>query len=123
MRVEQGTRRVEATWNLLSYALHKAVGLATQEVDISAEASLADAGLVLVEQSRFQAALDLDRGEPAARAYTLRVVLAEMPRWQRWREQHQRLSVYDSPLKEVVDTIAQVVTQGKAPGPTGGPGD
>ena len=59
-----GAGRVEDTLNLLGHALRKAVGLAAQELDISAEAILEDAGLALVGQSSLKAALDLDWGEP-----------------------------------------------------------
>src|SRR5262249_42254743 len=43
-----GAGRVEDMLNLLGHALRKAVGLAAQELDTSAEAILVDAGLVLV---------------------------------------------------------------------------
>jgi hypothetical protein len=118
-----GAGRVEDTLNLRSHALRKAVGLAAQELGTAAEALLADAGLVLVGQSSLKAALDLDWGVPAARAHALRLVLAEVARWQRWLEQQQHLSVHEPPLKEVMDTIAQIVTQDTEPDPTGGPGD
>ena len=117
-----GAGRVEDTLNLLGHALRKAVGLTAQELGTSAEALLADAGLVLVEQSSLKAALDLDWGEPTAREHALRLVLAEVVRWQGWLEQQQRLSVHEPPLKEVMDTIAQIVTQDTEPDPTGGPG-
>jgi hypothetical protein len=118
-----GAGRVEDTLNLLSHALRKAVGLAAQELGASAEAILADAGLVLVGHSSLKAALDLDWGEPTAREHALRLVLAEVTRWHSWLTQQQRLSVHEPPLKEVMDTIAQIVTQDTEPDPTGGPGE
>ena len=117
-----GAGRVEDTLNLLGHALRKAVGLAAQELDTSAEAILVDAGLVLVGQSSLKAALDLDWGKPTAREHALRLVLAAVERWHRWLTQQQRLSVHAPPLKEVMDTIAQIVTQDTEPDPTGGPG-
>src|SRR5262252_5764282 len=117
-----GAGRVEDTLNLLGHALRKAVSLAAQELGASAEAILEDAGLVLVGHSSLKAALDLDWGQPKAREQALRLVLAEVERWQTWLEQHQRLVEEVPPLQEVMDTIAQIVTQDTEPAPDGGPG-
>ena len=117
-----GAGRVEDTLNLLGHALRKAVGLAAQELDTSAEAILVDAGLVLVGQRSLKAALDLDWGKPTAREHALRLVLAEVERWHSWLTQQQPLSVHEPPLQEVMDTLAQIVTQDTEPDPTGGPG-
>jgi len=87
-----GAGRVEDTLNLLGHALRKAVGLAAQALDTSAEELMADAGLELVGQSSLQAALALDWGAPTARASARRLVLAEVERWTNWREQPQRLA-------------------------------
>ena len=60
-----GAGRVEDTLNLLGHALRKAVGLAAQALDTSAEVLVEDAGLPLVGHSSLKAALDLDWGSPA----------------------------------------------------------
>ena len=104
------------------HALRKAVGLAAQELGASAEAILVEAGLVLVGHSSLKAALDLDWGQPKARAQALRLVLEEVDRWKKWLEQHQRLSADVPPMKDVMDTITQIVTQDTEPDPEGGPG-
>jgi DDE family transposase len=117
-----GAGRVEDTLNLLGHALRKAVGLSARELGVPAEAILEEAGLVLVGRSSLKAALDLDWGQPKAREQALRLVLAEVECWKKWLEQHQRL-VEDVPsLKDVMETIAQMVTQDTAPDPAGGPG-
>ena len=117
-----GAGRVEDTLNVLGHALRKAVGLAARELGASAEAILEEAGLVLVGHSSLKAALDLDWGQPKAREQALRLVLEEVDRWKKWLEQHQRLSEDAPPMKDVMDTIAQMVTQDTEPGPEGGPG-
>lgn len=117
-----GAGRVEDTLNLLGHALRKAVGLAARELGASAEAILEEAGLVLVGHSSLKAALDLDWGQPKAREQALRLVLEEVDRWKKWLEQHQRLSEDVPPMKDVMDTIAQIVTQDTEPDPEGGPG-
>lgn len=66
-----GAGRVEDTLNLLGHALRKAVGLAAQERDTSAAAVMEAAGLTLVGHSSLKDALDLDWGEPRARALGL----------------------------------------------------
>jgi len=117
-----GAGRVEDTLNLLGHALRKEVGLAARALGASAEAILEDAGLVLVGHSSLKAALDLDWGQPKAREQALRLVLAEVERWHKWLEQHQRLVEDVPPLRDVMDTIAQIVTQDTEPDPDGGPG-
>ena len=117
-----GAGRVEDTLNLLGHALRKAVGLAARALGTSAEAILEEAGLVLVGHSSLKAALDLDWGQPKAREQALRLVLEEVDRWKKWLEQHQRLVEEVPPLKDVMDTIAQIVTQDTEPDPDGGPG-
>src|SRR5262247_1491278 len=98
-----GAGRVEDTLNLLGHALRKAVGLAARELGASAAAILEEADLVLVGHSSLKAALDLDWGQPKAREQALGLVLAEVARWKKWLEQHQRL-VEDMPsLQDVMD--------------------
>ena len=98
------------------------MGLTARELGVSAEAIREEAGLVLVGHSSLKAALDLDWGQPKAREQALRGVLAEVERWQTWLEQHQRLVEEGTPLQDVMDTIAQIVTQDTEPDPDGGPG-
>src|SRR5215475_12104541 len=117
-----GAGRVEDTFNLLGHALRKAVGLAARELGASAEAILEEAALVLVGHSSLKAALDLDWGQPQAREQALRLVLEEVDRWKTWLAQHQNLAAAAPPLKDVMDTIAQIVTQDTEPDPDGGPG-
>ncbi len=117
-----GAGRVEDTLNLLGHALRKAVGLAAQELGTSAEAIVAEGGLVLVGHSSLKAALDLDWGERPARASALRAVLDEVERWKRWLEQQPSLWAQEPPLQEMMDTIDQIVAQDTEPDPEGGPG-
>lgn len=117
-----GAGRVEDTLNLLGHALRKAVGLAARALGVSAATILEEAGLVLVGHSSLKAALDLDWGQPQAREQALRLVLAEVDRWKTWLAQHQRLVEEGAPLQDVMDTIAQIVTQDTEPDPDGGPG-
>ena len=117
-----GAGRVEDTLHLLGHALRKAVGLAARALGVSAEAMREEAGLVLVGHSSLKAALDLAWGQPQAREQALRVVLGEVDRWQTWLEQHQRLMEEGSPLKDVMATIAQIVTQDTEPDPDSGSG-
>lgn len=117
-----GASRVEDTVHLLGQALRKAVGLAAQVLDTSAEAVAEGAGLTLLGHSSRKAALDLDWGEPRARERALGLGLEEVGRWQRWREQQHALATQAPPRKEVMETIAQMITQDTEPDPDGTPG-
>ena len=48
-------------------------------------------------------------------------MLGEVDRWTTWLEQHQRLVEEGYSLQDVMDTIAQIVTQDTEPTPDGGP--
>jgi Transposase DDE domain len=117
-----GASRGEDTLHLLGHALRQAVGLAAQDLGTSAEAVVEDAGLVLVGHSRLKAVLDLDGGEPRARACALGLVLEEVARWQRWLAQQQTLAAEPPPLQEVMESITQMIAQDTEPDPGGGPG-
>jgi hypothetical protein len=117
-----GAGRVEDTLNLLGHALRKAVGLAAAELGTSAAALIEEADLALVGHSSLQAALDLDWGDPTARARALCLVLEEVERWKRWLEQQSCLSVHKPPMQEVMATIDQIIAQDTEPDPDGSPG-
>jgi hypothetical protein len=117
-----GAGRVEDTLNLLGHALRKAVGLVAQALGTSVDVLLKDAGLTLVGHSSLKAALDLNWGEPSAKEQALRLVLEEVDRWKRWLEQHQSLPEPQAPLREVMETLVQIVAQDTEPDPEGGPG-
>jgi hypothetical protein len=117
-----GAGRVEGTLNWLGHALRKAVGLVAQALGTSVDVLLEEAGLTLVGHSSLKAALDLNWGEPGAREQALRLVLEEVDRWKRWLEQHQSLPEPQAPLREVMETLVQIVEQDTEPDPKGGPG-
>src|SRR5262245_20302893 len=117
-----GAGRVEDTFNLLGHALRQLVGLAAQELDMSVDAIVADAGLMLVGHSSLKAALDLDWGAPTAREKALGLVLEEVERWKCWLEQQSQLSAHEPPMQEMMETIAHLVAQDTEPDPEGGPG-
>jgi len=48
--------------------------------------------------------------------------LDEVARWQQWLAQQHTLAAQEPPLKEVMDTITQILTQDTEPDPDGGPG-
>jgi hypothetical protein len=117
-----GAGRGEDTLHLLGHALRKAVGLAAQALGPSAPAVVAAAGLTLVGHSSLTAALDLDGGEPRARAHALGLGLEEVARWPHWLEPQHTLAAQAPPLQEVMETIAQIRTPETDPDPDGEPG-
>jgi len=117
-----GAGRVEDPLNWLGHAWRKAGGLVAQALGTSVDVRLEEAGLALVGHRRLKAAWDLDWGEPRAKEPALRLVLAEVDRWQRWLEQPQSLPEPQSPLREVRETLGQSVEPETEPDPEGGPG-
>src|SRR5438067_8564393 len=117
-----GAGRVEDTLNLLGHALRKAADLAAQALGTAAAAVVEAAGLTLVGHRSLKAALDLEGGEPGARARALGLVLEEVARWHHWLAQQHTLAAQAPPLQEVMETITQMITQDTEPDPEGGPG-
>src|SRR5712691_7337478 len=117
-----GAGRVEDTLHLLGHALRQAVGLAAQARGTSTMAVREAAGLTLVGHRSLTAALDLDWGEPSARARALGLVLEEVARWPHGLEQQHTLAVQAPPIQEGMETITQMITQDTEPDPEGGPG-
>ena len=117
-----GAGRVEDTLHVLGHALRKAVGLVAPALGTSVDGLLEEAGLTLGGPSSLQAALDLHWGEPRAKEQALRLVLEEVDRWKRGLEQPQSLPEPQSPLREVMETLVQMVEQDTEPDPEGGPG-
>src|SRR5262249_47576710 len=103
-------------------ALRKAVSLVAQALGTSVDVLLEEAGLTLVGHRSLKAALDLNWGEPGAKEQALRLVLEEVDRWKRWLEQHPHLPEPQAPLREVMETLVQIVEQDTEPDPEGGPG-
>ena len=115
-----GAGRVEDTFNLLGHALRKAVGLAAQELDTSAEAIVADAGLTAGGAQQSQSGAGSRLGGTHARGSTrLGLVLEEVERWKSWLEQQHRLSAQEPPMQEMMETIAQIVSAGHRARPRG----
>src|SRR5262245_16760130 len=117
-----GAGRVEDTLPLLGHALRQAVGLAAQALGTSAPAVVAAAGLTLVGHSSLKAALALAWGEPRARAHALGLVLEAGARWHHGLEQQHTLAAQAPPIKEVMETSTQIITQDTEPDPDGEPG-
>jgi len=117
-----GAGRVAATLHLRGQAWRKAGGRAARALGVSAAARREEAGWGLGGPSSRKAALDLDWGQPQAREPAPRLGLAAVARWTTWLEQPPRRMEEGAPLKDVMDTIAPLVTQDTAPDPAGGPG-
>jgi Transposase DDE domain/Transposase domain (DUF772) len=117
-----GAGRVEDTLNLLGHALRKAVRVAAAELGTSTAVLIEAADLALVGQSSLKAALDLDWGDPTARARARGLVLEEVERWKHWLEQQSSLSIHEPPMQEVIATLDQIIAQDTEPDPEGSPG-
>jgi hypothetical protein len=116
-----GAGRVEDPLPLRGHALRQAVGLAAQALGPATMALSEAAGLTLGGHRSLQAALDLDGGEPSARARARGLGLEEGARWPHGRAPPPTLAVQVSPIQEGMETITQRITPETAPAPEGGP--
>ena len=93
-----------------------------QTLGTSTDVLLEEAGLTLGGHSSLKAALDRNWGEPIVRSRGAVPVREEVDRWKRWLEQPQSLPEPQSPLREVLEMLVQMVQHDTEPDPEGGPG-
>ncbi len=114
-----GAARVEDTFNLIGHGLSKAIKVAAKEMGLREEDILKEAGLLLMGHSSLKAALDLDWGQPQAKAKALNQLLEELERWKGWMESQKDTFVGSEKLQKALEVIDEIVEQDTEPAPSG----
>jgi hypothetical protein len=115
-----GAGRIEDTWNLIGRALSAVVTCAAKAVDRPRGQVIAEASLMLVDQSSLQAALDIDWDDPAAQAAALERLLGEVDRLERWVAAQPPTAQATPVLQEALTALRAVLSQDLEPDPTTG---
>jgi hypothetical protein len=115
-----GAGRIEDTWNLIGRALGTVVTCAAKAAGRPRAQVIAEAQLMLVDQSSLKAALDIDWDDPAAQAAALARLLGEVERIEQWVATQSPTTQATPALQEALTALRAVLTQDLEPDPTTG---
>lgn len=118
----EGAGRVEDTINLLAHAARKVIVCAADLLDWRPEQVAAAAGIPLLLESSVKKALDLEWSDPDAKARAVNILARQIESLDAWLREKLPDEMKKPPLKEHVDTLAQICTQDLEPDPSGGGG-
>ncbi len=116
----EGAGRVEDTINLLGHAGRKVVECAAGMLDWSMERVCLEAGAPLLAESSVKKALDLDWSDPAQKASAARVLAMQLANLQDWIATNLKQELKKPPLKDEIESLAQLIDQDLEPDPDGG---
>jgi len=116
----EGAGRVEDTINLLAHAARKVVVCAAELLGWSVERTARAAGIPLLLGSSVKKALDLEWSDPEAKARAVDVLARQIESLEAWLREKLPAEMTRPPLKEHVDTLAQIRAQDLEPDPSGG---
>lgn len=116
----EGAGRVEDTINLLAHAGRKVAECAAGMLDWSMERVCREARAPLLAESSVKRALDLDWSDPEQKASAARVLAMQLGSLQEWIVANLKQELKKPPLKEDLETLAQLIQQDLEPDPGGG---
>jgi hypothetical protein len=115
----EGAGRVEDTINLLGHAARQVVVCAADLLGWSCEKVARAAGIPLLLESSVKKALDLEWSDPAAKTQAVDTLARQIESLEAWLREHLAEELTKPPLKEHVDTLAQLQAQDLEPDPSG----
>jgi hypothetical protein len=116
----EGAGRVEDTINLLAHAARKVVMCAADLLSWSPDKLATAAGIPLLLDSSVKKALDLEWSDPDAKAQAVDILARQIESLEAWLREKLPEEMKRPPLKEHVDTLAQIRAQDLEPDPSGG---
>lgn len=118
----EGAGRVEDTINLLGHAARNVVTCVASLLGWPFEQVARKAGIPVLLDSSVKKALDVEWSDPDAKAAAIKDLTGQVASLTRWVEKNLAEELGKPPLKEHVDTLAQIVSQDLEPDPDGGGG-
>lgn len=116
----EGAGRVEDTINLLGHAARNVVSCAADLLGWSIEKVAMAAGIPVLLESSVKKGLDVEWSDPDAKAEALDTLVRQIESLEAWMRQKLPEEMKTPPLKEHVDTLAQIRAQDLEPDPSGG---
>lgn len=118
----EGAGRVEDTVNLLGHAARNVVTCAASLLGWPFVEVARKAGIPVLLDSSVKKGLDVEWSDPDAKAAAIKDLTEQVASLSRWLEKNLADEIAKPPLKEHVDTLAQIVSQDLEPDPNGGGG-
>lgn len=116
----EGAGRVEDTINLLGHAARNVVRCAADLLGRPFEQVATAAGIPVLLESSVKRGLDVEWSDPDAKAQALNTLACQIELLERWVREKLPEQMKEPPLKEHVETLAQIRTQDLEPDPSGG---
>jgi len=116
----EGAGRVEDTINLLGHAARNVTRCAADLLGWSFEKVATAAGIPALLESSVKKGLDVEWSDPDAKAQALDTLSRQIESLEAWVRQKLPEEMKKPPLKEHVETLAQIRTQDLEPDPSGG---
>ena len=113
----EGVGRVEDTFNLLAHAARHVVRCAASLLGWTDEKVCTQAGIPLLVESSIKRALDIDWNDAVEEAEAIQTFSRQLDSLQSWIERRLPEEVATPPLKEQIETLAQIRTQDLNPIP------
>lgn len=118
----EGAGRVEDTVNLLGHAARNVVTCVASLLGRSFEHVARKAGIPVLLDSSVKKGLDVEWSDPDAKTAAIKDLTEQVASLTRWVEKNLAEELSNPPLKEHVETLAQIVSQNLEPDPNGGGG-
>jgi len=116
----EGAGRVEDTINLLGHAARNVVRCAAELLGWSLEKVATFAGIPLLLESSVKKALDVEWSDPDQKAQALNILILQIESLEAWLRLKLPEEIKKPPLKDHVETLAQIRAQDLEPDPSGG---
>jgi len=116
----EGAGRVEDTINLLAHAGRKVVECAAGLLGWSEARVCREARSPLLAESSVKKALDLDWSDPAQKASAVKSLAFQLENLKDWIGSQLAAEMTKPPLKDEIETLAQLMSQDLEPDPGGG---
>jgi len=116
----EGAGRVEDTVNLLAHAARKVVACVAALLERSPDQVCRAAGIPVLLAPSVKKALDVEWSVPAQKTAALNRLVQQVSALQRWIARELAAARRAPPLREHLETLAQVLAQDLEPDPTGG---
>ena len=116
----EGAGRVEDSINLLAHAGRKVVECAAGLLGWTVERVCCEARSPLLAESSVKKALDLDWSDPSQKASAVKSLAIQLENLRDWLGTQLAAEMKKPPLKDEVETLAQLMIQDLEPDPSGG---
>ena len=116
----EGAGRVEDTYNLLAHAARNVVRCAARLLGWREETVCQHAGIPVLQGTSVKAVLDIDWNEAGDKAEAIRTLVRQLDALHAWIAHRLPEAMIAPPLKQHLETLAQIRAQDLEPDPLGG---